>query len=71
MRLRFVGFAHTTGYDGPSGRWSPGDEREVDEATGAGLLHDFPGAFERLEPVRNTMATPARDAVARPGRARR
>jgi hypothetical protein len=49
VRLRFAGFAHTDGYDGPSGQWSPGDEREVDAAEGARLLSDFGPAFSLVE----------------------
>lgn len=49
MRLRFAGFPHTTGYDGPSGSWSPGDEREVDAAEASRLLSDFGPAFVLIE----------------------
>ena len=68
MRLRFVGFAHTAGYTGASGRWMPGDVREVDDATGAGLLRDFPGAFELVEPP--VTSPPQHTAVTRPPQAR-
>lgn len=49
MRLRLVSFPHPGGYSGPTGHWSPGDEREVDDAEGARLLSDFGQCFALVE----------------------
>lgn len=50
IRLRFLGFAHTAAYEGPSGRWQAGDVREVLEEQAAYLLRDF-GQWFRAEPA--------------------
>lgn len=46
--LRFKGFAHTEIYRGPSGSWSPGDEKEVTPEQAKQLLADYGGAFESV-----------------------
>lgn len=68
MRVRFVGFPHTSSYNGASGRWAPGDVREVDDVTGAGLLADFPGCFALVEPP--ITAPPHHAAIQAPPQAR-
>lgn len=50
VRLRFLGFAHTAAYEGPSGRWQAGEVREVPEEQAAYLLRDF-GQWFRAEPA--------------------
>ena len=46
--LRFKGFNHTPTYNGPTGSWSPGDEKEISAADAARLLGTFPDAFEAV-----------------------
>lgn len=50
VRLRFLGFAHTAAYEGPSGLWQAGEVREVPEEQAAYLLRDF-GQWFRAEPA--------------------
>lgn len=68
MRLRLVSFPHVGGYNGPTGHWSPGDVREVDDVEGARLLSDFGAAFELVEPP--VTSPPQHTAVTRPPQAR-
>ncbi len=63
MRLRFLGFSHSPGYDGPSGSWSAGDVREVEEVEARRLLADFASAFE---PVPTPAAPVAHTAMKEP-----
>jgi hypothetical protein len=46
--LQFKGFAHTEIYRGPSGSWSPGDEKDVTPEQAEQLLADYGGAFESV-----------------------
>ncbi len=43
--MTFAGFPHTGSYRGPSGAWSAGDVREVDDETADYLTGTFPQAF--------------------------
>ncbi len=48
-------------------RWEPGEERALDDADAAGLLRDYPGAFEVTEPPEDPedVADPSTMTVAR------
>ena len=46
--LKFKGFSHTATYNGPSGSWNAGDEKEVSKADAARLLEDFSEYFESV-----------------------
>ena len=46
--LKFKGFSHTATYNGPSGAWSAGDEKEVSQADADRLLEDFSEYFEAV-----------------------
>lgn len=60
MRIRFDGFPHTATYQGPTGLWSPGDVREVDDEDAAVLLADFAGYFVPVEPATPSTTGPPR-----------
>ncbi len=53
--LKFKGFSHTATYNGPSGSWCAGDEKEVSQADADRLLESFP---EYFEPVGSAVAAP-------------
>tara|TARA_R100000655_G_scaffold35427_2_gene68886 strand:+ start:446 stop:685 length:240 start_codon:yes stop_codon:yes gene_type:complete len=53
--LKFKGFSHTATYNGPSGSWKAGDEKEVSKADADRLLEDF---SEYFEPVGSAVAAP-------------
>ena len=53
--LKFKGFSHTATYNGPSGSWKAGDEKEVSKADAERLLEDF---SEYFEPVGSAVAAP-------------
>ena len=53
--LKFKGFSHTATYNGPSGSWEAGDEKEVNQADAERLLEDF---SEYFEPVGSAVAAP-------------
>lgn len=57
-RVTFAGFPHCTTYNGPSGRWTAGDVREVSERDAEYLCGTFPGVFAR-EPVKVEQKLPA------------
>jgi len=46
--LKFKGFSHTATYNGPSGSWNAGDEKEVSKADADRLLADFSEYFEAV-----------------------
>ena len=46
--LKFKGFSHTATYNGPSGSWKAGDEKEVSKADADRLLEDFSEYFEAV-----------------------
>ena len=46
--LQFKGFAHTDLYNGPIGRFTKGQEREVSDKDAAYLLETFGDAFEAV-----------------------
>ena len=53
--LKFKGFSHTATYNGPSGSWNAGEEKEVNQADADRLLEDF---SEYFEPVGSAVAAP-------------
>ena len=53
--LKFKGFSHTANYNGPSGSWEAGQEKEVSQADADRLLEDF---SEYFEPVGSAVAAP-------------
>ena len=53
--LKFKGFSHTATYNGPSGSWKAGDEKEVSKADADRLLADF---AEYFAPVGSAVAAP-------------
>ena len=53
--LKFKGFSHTATYNGPSGSWKAGDEKEVSQADENRLMDDF---SEYFEPVGSAVAAP-------------
>ena len=53
--LKFKGFSHTATYNGPSGSWCAGDEKEVSQADADRLLESF---SEYFEPVGSAVAAP-------------
>ena len=53
--LKFKGFSHTATYNGPSGSWNAGDEKEVNQADADRLMEDF---SEYFEPVGSAVAAP-------------
>ena len=53
--LKFKGFSHTATYNGPSGSWKAGDEKEVSQADADRLMKDF---SEYFEPVGSAVAAP-------------
>lgn len=53
--LKFKGFSHTATYNGPSGSWKAGEEKEVDQADADRLMEDF---SEYFEPVGSAVAAP-------------
>lgn len=53
--LKFKGFSHTATYNGPSGSWKAGDEKEVSQADADRLMEDF---SEYFEPVGSAVAAP-------------
>lgn len=63
-RLRYLGFQHTDVYQGPTGIWSPGDVREVEEPEASRLQADFPGVFVIDEPAKpDPIKAPPRSAA--------
>lgn len=73
MRVRFIGFAHTSMYHrSGSEPWWAGDVREVGGAEAQYLLETFPGAFKaEPEPVAPAPEAPEVDrAIKSPKRGR-
>lgn len=44
------------GYNGATGAWTPGTEKDVEEAEATRLLASFPDWFERVSPVQKPIA---------------
>ena len=52
MKLKFLGFPHTTSFASASVmRWFAGESRTIDDATGKALVKEYPNAFQVLKPA--------------------